>query len=135
MSSLLLLLVGIDSIKGVLKKKINPDTIFCEFKDLEIQCVKEENYQESLNERREILVDPFYTGRQSYHPGQRYHRSQLRLAFQVFLKPQHSATWIPVLDIPVTRVIKDESRNMKIIDCSDNKASFEGNIARYFHEI
>ena len=111
-------------------KDVNTDTMTCEFKNLGIQCVTKKNFQESLNNRIKNGIDPFGTGFQ--HSKEQFNSTQLRLAFQVFLKPQGYEDHIDVLHhVPVTEIIKCSRvhGDLKIVDYSDNKAPFEGKFA------
>ena len=114
-------------------KDVNTDTMTCEFKHLGIQCVTKKNFQESLNNRIKNGIDPFGTGFQ--HSKEQFNSTQLRLAFQVFLKPQGYQDHIDVLHVPVTQIIKCSNAHgdLKIVDCSANTAPFEGKLANLFH--
>ena len=109
------------------KKSVNTANMTCEFKTLGIQCVKRADIEASLNDRQKNGIDPFRTG--FGHKKEGFNLNKIRLAFQVFLRPQGSeGSSIAVKDIPVSEVILDRKQygDLKIKDWSDNFSPFKG---------
>ena len=109
------------------RKSVNTDSMECEFKTLGIQCVKRADIEASLNDRQKNGIDPFGTGFR--HKEESFNLNKIRLAFQVFLRPQGSDdSLIAVKDIAVSEVILDRKRygDLKIKDWSANISPFKG---------
>merc|ERR1711860_18689 len=78
---------GGDCPNGVYKKLVNPgDT--CELKNVGVQCMRRVDIKDALTERESMGVDPFGTGFGHKKDQKGLDLNKIRLAFQVYLKPQ-----------------------------------------------
>merc|ERR1711860_295840 len=117
-----------DCPNGVYKKLVNPgDT--CELKHIGVQCMRRVDIKDALTERESMGVDPFGTGFGHKKDQKGLDLNKIRLAFQVYLKPQGEVgPAILVKDVAVSEIIADSRAcgNLKIVDYSDNTSPFIG---------
>merc|ERR1711860_299846 len=117
-----------DCPNGVYKKCVNPgDT--CELKNVGVQCMRRVDIEAALTERESIGVDPFGTGFNHKKDQRGLDLNKIRLAFQVYLKPQGEVgPAILVKDVAVSEIIADSKAcgDLKIVDCSHNSSPFIG---------
>lgn len=111
--------------KGVCSANIRRKDMICELRGLTIEYVKKANVKASLEERRQIRVDPFKQGFE--HMNMDINLSAVRLCFQVFLKLKDGS--LKPLRPIVTNVIKDKKRSgsVQILEISDTQIPLEGN--------
>ena len=87
--------------------------------------------KDALTERESMGVDPFGTGFGHKKDQKGLDLNKIRLAFQVYLKPQGEVgPAILVKDVAVSEIIADSRAcgNLKIVDYSDNTSPFIGKL-------
>merc|ERR1711860_280041 len=117
-----------DCPNGVYKKLVNPGDTW-ELKNVGVQCMRRVDIEAALTERESMGVDPFGTGFGHKKDQRGLELNKIRLAFQVYLKPQGEVgPSIAIKDVAVSDIIADSKAcgNLKIVDCSHNSSPFIG---------
>eukprot|EP00095_Tigriopus_kingsejongensis_P012558 maker-scaffold1273_size51358-snap-gene-0.9 protein:Tk12558 transcript:maker-scaffold1273_size51358-snap-gene-0.9-mRNA-1 annotation:"embryonic polarity" len=111
--------------KGVCSANVKRKDMTCELRGLSIDYVKKIHVKRSLEERRQIRVDPFKQGFE--HMDMDINLSAVRLCFQVFLKLTDGS--LKPLKPVVSHIIKDKKRSgmVQILEISDTQIPAEGN--------
>ncbi|XP_015119445.1 proto-oncogene c-Rel [Diachasma alloeum] len=113
---------------GVFATTVRPDDNEIELKNIGIQCVRKRDVKKSLDERKEIRVDPFQQGYDHSEDPASIDLNVVRLCFQVFLfdrtTEKCTRKLTPVVSDPIYD--KQTATNLKISKLSAKVASTAG---------
>ncbi|KAL5009164.1 hypothetical protein ScPMuIL_014745 [Solemya velum] len=112
-------LVGRDCKKGVCTVKVKDNNLVT-FPHLGIQCAKKNDVDLSLQQRKEINVDPYQTG--FNFPNKSIDLNSVRLCFQVFL-PDKNQKPTRIVPPKCSQVIYDKKSLNELVICRVDRAS------------